>query len=209
MLTRQISAPVVSSPTHCEDDSDEPDMEPDVDDEDDNDMDQFQSVPAPSRQISVLSNYSTKDPSRQFSAMSNMSGLDWEQLGGSAFRRQQTDENWPMWIEPSRGDSEHKQASTPDWTTPSALAMQHARTPMCAWQPVAPAKTEAKVEAKMDDNVEQLPFRRKRESLIDLAKQEQGQPVGTQHTGSKFCCWCGGKCRPSFRFCVFCGNAIP
>jgi hypothetical protein len=209
MLTRQISAPAAGSPTHCDEDSDEPEWEPDVDDEDLDDMDQFQSMPAPSRQISVLSNYSAKDPSRQFSSMSNLSGLDWEPIGGSGIRRQQTDENWPIWIGPPRGDSEHKQPSAPDWTSPGALALQHGRT-MCAWQPVSPGKTEAKAEAKMDDNVEQLPFRRKRESLIDLAKQEQeGQQAGTEHSGSKFCCWCGGKCRPSFRFCVFCGNAIP
>jgi hypothetical protein len=179
----------------------EPDCEPDVDDLD-CDANLFQHISPPTRQMSILSNYSAKGPSRQVTAMSNLSELDWEPAG---FKRQQTDECWPTYQAPSGNE----QASTlflsnlvtPSQSTETSNDMRAANA------------SQFGARAKHDDAGD-LQFRRKRESLIDLAKQQEEQAArkdgpAPKSAGCKFCPWCGGSVRPSFRFCVFCGNAVP
>jgi hypothetical protein len=207
MFLRQISAPVSGSAINLDEDSDEPEWEPGLDDEEDDvNVDQFQSIPAPSRQVSVISNHSGKGPSRQLTAMSNLSGFDWEPVGASGMKRQQTDEKWPTWNGKDPRVDSHEETAIPCVTSPmgpnpTTAAMLQTWGTMSAFQSAG--------QPKLEDCFDNFPFRRKRDSLIDLAKQEQEEKDG--HSKSleiNFCCWCGNKCRPSFKFCVFCGNAI-
>mmetsp|Transcript_52807 Transcript_52807/g.83850 ORF Transcript_52807/g.83850 Transcript_52807/m.83850 type:complete len:315 (-) Transcript_52807:66-1010(-) len=206
---------------------DEPEFEPDEDDLGD-EVDHFQSMLAPTRQMSAMSSFSAKGPSRQVSAVSNWSAQDWEPIGVSSIQRQETDERWPAYdgkdaLAPA--DSEQlgsvshgsEPASEPcvyTWMVPnvgndhidmnSVTVMPLTCSPMYTWQFVAPTKPQDQADLK---------YGRKRESLIDLAKQQQEQKSGNQgeapkSTSIKFCPWCGGRFQSSFKFCVFCGNAV-
>lgn len=183
----------------------EPDCEPDVD-EIDPDEDQFQAILAPARQMSIMSNFSAKPPSRQVTAMSNFSEQDWDQPVG--FKRQQTDEYWPTWNgkDLPKDNEQHDQTVVQSLTnlmTPYPSADNNDMRQLYASQLVSQTK---------EDSCDQFQFRRKRESLIDLAKQQQEKGSGKdapKNAGVKFCPFCGGNVQPSFKFCVFCGSGIP
>lgn len=201
-LIRQPSSDEVAQ------DSAEPDCEPDVDDLD-LDVDQFQTIPAPARQMSIMSNYSAKAPSRQVTAMSNFSEQDWGPVG---FKRQQTEECWPTW-----NDKEPQS----DIGQFSSLSLGNEQTFVpCLSSLLAPYPSAGSLDMRpvfaQDDGADHLQFRRKRESLIDLAKQQQEQEQEAGKSGgakkpipAKFCPFCGGNVQPAFRFCVFCGAAVP
>lgn len=237
LFKRQVSAPVqlskglfmrqISAPVHrlsiCEENAlTEPEWEPD--DEDDLNGDAFQSIAPPVRQISVMSDVSAKAPERQVTAMSNMSGQDWEPIGASTIRRQSTDEQWPTWhgkdplterVQPNSDSHTVDEISDP-YTAPWMPMMQPSDgMDMLAMPAMLPQLYTFVLPPTMQmDHGEQPPFRRKRESLIDLAKQQQEEKAANAgNAGSaakssdiKFCPWCGGNFLPDFKFCVFCGN---
>jgi len=201
-LIRQPSSDEVAQ------DSAEPDCEPDVDDLD-LDVDQFQTIPAPARQMSIMSNYSAKAPSRQVTAMSNFSEQDWGPLG---FKRQQTEECWPTW------NDKQPQSDIGQFGSLS-LGSEQTFVP-CLSSLLAPYASAGSLDMRpifaQDDGADQFQFRRKRESLIDLAKQQQEQEQEAGKSGgakkpipAKFCPFCGGNVQPAFRFCVFCGAEVP
>merc|ERR1712087_915573 len=96
----------------------------------------------------------------------------------------------------------------PTYMPPANSVDMHAVPPMFPqlyiWQ--IPPQT------KQPETADQPPFQRKRESLIDLAKQQQEQKARNHggapaSTSIKFCPWCGGNIQPNFKFCVFCGSS--
>jgi hypothetical protein len=210
MFTRQLLAP-------------EPELEPD---EDELDEDPFNSLAAPTRQMSVMSG----GPSRQVSATQ-----EWDPIRASNIQRQSTDELWPSYqsndaLQPSssgnlsnieqlgfglHGSEQSSEPALSTWMFPQQCTdsgdvhavptMFQGCGAMYAWQLVPPHQ---------QNNADQLAFRQKRESLIDLAKKQQELRIESQGEGEapkassiKFCPFCGGKFMPSFRFCVFCGQS--
>jgi hypothetical protein len=274
LFTRQVSAPVRHLPI-CEESVPElsdPEWEPD--EEDGLDKDPFQSIAAPARQISLMSDSNAKGPSRQVTSMSNLSSQDWEPIGASSLKRQATDEQWPTWYgkdllidSEQLGAVSHdkRQAADQQWPTwlekdslfgsdlLSAIShdsKQHDSKPLSAlsqphvptWMPPSPTNYVDMPAAppspinyvdmpampaavpqlyiwqlppqtkQPESTLGQPPFQRKRESLIDLAKQRQQEQQAAnagddkEPSGIKFCPWCGGSFQPNFKFCVFCGN---
>jgi hypothetical protein len=218
-FARQVSAPANRMPSCEEVLSDEPEIEPE---EDDSDL--FEPMSAPNRQIS---NFSTKTPSRQVSAMSNWSAQDWEPIGHSGIQRQETDEKWPSWNGSLGKDALESADSEPlapvsqdNGSTGAPLFMTF--TPMNLTTENVDMQSMAAMLQNCgamytyqlpQDNAGHNPYPRKRESLIDLAKQEQEQKAAIRADASKsssikFCPWCGGRFQPSFKFCVFCGNSF-
>jgi hypothetical protein len=233
---RQVSAPVHSSRlANCKEDVDgsvEPELEPDIN--------EFDNIPGPSRQVSVMSDFSTKGPSRQVSAMSSWSVKEWDPSGTPTIKRLETEEAWPSWADTNpqlqprhsstaqlededQSSSAEEESSTTFMipyppmgaanmiVNPSALAgMMQAYGPLYGFQPYVPVKQA--------HGSTRPPFQRKRESLIDLAKQrkEQQASLGGARSAKhenvaasaevKFCGWCGGRVLPNSKFCVYCGN---
>jgi hypothetical protein len=271
LFTRQVSAPVhhLSIREESVPELSDPEWEPD--EEDGLDKDPFQSIAAPARQISLMSD--SKGPSRQVTSMSNLSAQDWEPIGSSSLKRQATDEQWPTWHgrdplidseqlgraadqqspiwlgdslfsndllsaishDSKQHDRKHLNAMSPPYTPtwmppsptnyvdmpaapqspagyvdlPAAPAMPAAVPQLYIWQ--LPPQTK-QPESAPGQLAGQPPFQRKRESLIDLAKQRQQEQQAAKAggdpapSGIKFCPWCGGSYNPNFKFCVFCGN---
>jgi hypothetical protein len=157
---------------------------------------------------------------------------DWEPIAASSIQRQETDENWPTWnpsadngppgtfyrhsnqqapeeaYEPAPGTwvqaSEEAYEPAPGtWVVPYVSGGAYATEAngpsvetACTWLPVAPSMQEHRSRRRV------LLKRPKRESPLDIAKRQL-----QQNTAIKFCPWCGGKCGPSFKFCMYCGEA--
>jgi hypothetical protein len=221
-LTRQISAPMHRL-LICEEtaqDSSEPEREDDLDGDDLNsDLDPAQPTSGPARQISIMSDLSAKAPSRQVTSMSTVSAQDWEPISAANLKRQETDEQWPTWK--GKDPLVDKEQLGPN----SQSIDQSSDHCANSWMPLMMSPDDINVQAmsamlpqfytwqifpqtNQPDNSDQPPFRRKRESLIDLAKQQQEKKEERKEVDAsvKFCPWCGGSFNPSFKFCVFCGN---
>jgi hypothetical protein len=63
---------------------------------------------------------------------------------------------------------------------------------------------------------QQMKQNREKKSLIDLAAEERDRQLQQQKPnndkgggGSRFCVQCGNRCQPTFKFCLFCGQAVP
>lgn len=235
MFARQISAPVHRL-TVCEernqDTSEDDELDEDLNsdlkpcdqlDEDDlnADLDLFQPSTAPTRQISVMSDLSAKAPSRQVTSMS-----DWEPISASNMKRQATDEQWPTWngkdplIDNDQLGSDANSITqtsdpytNPCTTLPMLLSGADMKMPPISrtQPPMQYYYVEFLPQANLPESAEQASFPHKRESLIDLAKKQQEQDAARRGDAAasgdiKFCPWCGGSFRTSFKFCVFCGK---
>jgi hypothetical protein len=220
MFMRQVSAPA-NRMSSCEEViSEEPEIEPE---EDDSDL--FQPMRAPARQMSIMSNLSTKSPSRQVSAMSNWSMQDWEPIGQSGIQRQETDENWPSWngsfgkdalestasespasVESSDGDPQETQSTgaplfmnfTPLNLTTENIDMQSMAAML---QSCGTFYTYQLPPASPQDDIGHNPYPRKRESLIDLAKQQQEQKAAAAAANRS-----DASKSSDFKFCPWCGG---
>jgi hypothetical protein len=189
----------------------------------------------PCRQVSAMSNFSSQDwepiglssikrqgTDEQWPTWRGKDPLiDGEQLGpawrgkdpfihgeqlGSAWRGKDPLIDGEQLDPVSHGSEESAKPYMNMWMPPKSQVDTHAMPAMFPqlyiWQLPPQAKP---------DSAFQPPFR-KRESLIDLAKQQQEQQAvnedAPKSSSMKFCPWCGGSIQPNFKFCVFCGNAF-
>lgn len=200
----------------------EPEMEPDEDDKDEDFSES--NVEATSRQLSVSSKGSEQDWEPIVS--SNLA---------SNLHRQTTDENWPTYNSTGAPDSSEQtrandssdnrppgtffeqwseQQSEPCMTTwmmpyPDAQAMSmHPPAAMfptfgtvCA-VPILPQSFQIDGVGRRSSHRR----RPKRESPLDIAKRQLKEKEEKEKDDVKFCPWCGGRFRPCYNFCMYCGE---
>lgn len=178
------------------------------------------------REASVISNISEPELEPDVPDRDDLDeDSEWEPIVSSNLQRQETDENWPAWTDrgppgrllpvsrPPGTFFSHNSAQQPESGLTTYMAphlsgddAMHMYTAapivpsivaVCAW-PLVDHRLHVDVGCKRSSHRR----RAKRETPLDIAKRQQAEDADV-----KFCPWCGGSRRPSYKFCMHCGEA--